>query len=245
MEEKLFDKLALLDRRHWMVYGKELFLKPYLSGKEDRKILDAGCGTGTMLEFLSEYGTVTGLDSSSYALRLAARLGKEKGVELKEGDVSAMPFPDGTFDVVTLLDVLYHRAVKDDDIVVKECARVLKKGGILIVIDSAFKFLKTTYDDEAHVARRYELKKMKEKLEHEGFLIKKASHIFFFIFPAVAVVRFINNSLKIRIKESDHMFKAGPFTNFIFRALMSLEAALLRVLDLPWGTSIFIVGTKR
>jgi ubiquinone/menaquinone biosynthesis C-methylase UbiE len=245
MERSLFDKLAALDRRHWMVYAKELFAAPYIGPREDARILDAGCGTGPMLAFFAEAGSVVGMDSSRYALSLArAGAPAGKAVTFVECDVARMPFPDGHFDAVALFDVLYHRAVEDDEDVIRECCRVLRRGGRLMVIDSAFKFLKTSYDEEAHVARRYRLAEMKRKFAKAGLRVKKASYIFFFIFPAVAAIRFLHNALRIRVKESEHMFRIDPLSNAVMRFVMRVEALMFRVADLPWGTSLFCVGVK-
>ena len=243
MERSLFDKLASLDERHWMVYAKKAFTAPYLGSRGGKRILDAGCGTGPMLRFFSGWGEVVGLDASAYALEHARR-SSAGAATLVEADVSKIPFPDRHFDVVTLYDVLYHRAVKDDENVLKECSRVLKDGGRLVIVDSAFKFLRTSYDDEAHVARRYTLAEMKEKLAKSGLKVKKASYIFFFVFPAVAALRFIHNALKVKVRESDHMFKVNALTNSLMRSLIWVESLAVRAAGLPFGTSLFCVGVK-
>lgn len=244
MERSLFDKLASLDDRHWMIYAKKVFTEPYLGRRGGKRILDAGCGTGSMLGYFSGWGEAVGLDSSSYALSLAKRSAGDADVTLVEADAAKIPFPDGHFDVVTLYDVLYHRAVKDEASVLKECVRVLKNGGRLIVVDSAFKFLRTSYDDEAHVARRYTLTEMRGKITKSGLKVRKSSYIFFFLFPVVAVLRYFHNVLNIRVKESDHMFRTNFATNSIMRSVMWLESAIVRFASLPCGTSLFCVGVK-
>lgn len=250
MENSLFDKIALMKEDYWMVYAKRSYVRPFLGEKRGQDILDAGCGTGFMLPYLARWGKVVGLDSSAYALSLARQGMANPGrpdsgrVSLVEADLSKIPFPDSRFDVVLACEVLYHRAVEDDERALRECARVLKKGGRLIVIDSAFKFLKASYDDEAHAARRYSLGEMSEKLARTGLEVRKASYIYFFIFPAVVVIRFFRKVLGLGFKESEHIFKMNRILNGAMRLLIWVESHVAGIAGLPFGTSVFCVGVK-
>jgi SAM-dependent methyltransferase len=95
-------------------------------------VLDAGCGTGIYTRRLLAAGaTVTGLDSDPQMLAVA-RL-KAPSATLLEGDVTALPFADGTFDLslaVTLLCFVEHpqRAVE-------ELVRVTRPGGRVVLAE--------------------------------------------------------------------------------------------------------------
>ena len=82
-------------------------------------ILDAGCGTGNNLHHLARYGRALGVDLSLQALAFC----RSRGVAAARAELSALPFPDGRFDCVTSLDVIYHRWVKDDAAAVREIGR--------------------------------------------------------------------------------------------------------------------------
>ncbi len=81
------------------------------------RVLDAGCGTGIYTRRLLAAGaTATGLDGDSQML--AAACLRAPSATLVEGDVTALPFADGTFDLslaVTLLCFVEHpqRAVEE------------------------------------------------------------------------------------------------------------------------------------
>lgn len=93
------------------------------------KILDVGCGAGFLTNKLAlEDFDITGVDLSQESLNVAQRFDTTKKVQYILSDARKLPFPDGTFDVVTTLDFLEH--VDDPELVVAECARVLKKGGL-------------------------------------------------------------------------------------------------------------------
>lgn len=92
------------------------------------RVLDACCGTGDLALAAQEAGgEVTGLDFSPAMLARARR--KSDAVSWVEGDVLATPFPDASFDVVTVGFGL--RNVEDLEAGLRELARVLRPGGRL------------------------------------------------------------------------------------------------------------------
>ena len=96
------------------------------------RVLDACCGTGDLaLADERAGGTVTGLDFSERMLERARR--KSVSVEWVQGDALALPFPDGSFDVVTV--GFGVRNVADLELGLAELRRVLRAGGRLGVLD--------------------------------------------------------------------------------------------------------------
>jgi ubiquinone/menaquinone biosynthesis C-methylase UbiE len=106
------------------------FLKNNLDAK--KKILDAGCGEGRFSKYFIEKGVnITSMDFSEEYVRLAKKkIGKGKFIV---GSVTKLPFKDKSFDYIFSVDVLQH--VPDLKKAIREFHRVLKKGGVLIVID--------------------------------------------------------------------------------------------------------------
>jgi SAM-dependent methyltransferase len=104
----------------------------------DRRILDAGCGSGPLSAALRDQGAiVTGVDTSAKMLELARRrLGD--GADLQVADLgSPLPFPDGAFDDAIASLVLHY--LEDWGPTLAELRRVLKPGGRLIVsVDHPF-----------------------------------------------------------------------------------------------------------
>ena len=103
-----------------------------LSGKS---VLDVGCGGGILAESMAARGArVTGIDLSQTAIGLAQKnfaLHGETAEELRVENGEALPYQDNAFDVVYGHGVIQYTA--DPARLVKECARVLRPGGRLVL----------------------------------------------------------------------------------------------------------------
>jgi ubiquinone/menaquinone biosynthesis C-methylase UbiE len=109
-----------------------------LQVQPDDRVLDVGCGPGVALGLVAERATsglVVGFDPSDEMLRQAAsrnesavRAGR---VELKRGEVSALPYPDGFFTRACAIHTLYFWPSIEDGL--RELHRVLGPNGLLIL----------------------------------------------------------------------------------------------------------------
>ncbi len=92
------------------------------------RVLDAGCGRGGVIELYAEkVGQAVGLDTDLTSLREHRCL-----KQLVVGSLATMPFPGGFFDVVLCSWVVEH--LEEPDAVFPEMARVLNKGGHLLLL---------------------------------------------------------------------------------------------------------------
>ena len=100
------------------------------------RVLDVACGTGDIAFAAAARGAkVTGLDLTQRMVDLARERNGACGVPVHflVGDMSALPFPDGAFDVVTTGYGI--RNVPEIPPAVREIARVLRPGGLLLSLD--------------------------------------------------------------------------------------------------------------
>lgn len=106
-----------------------------LPPEPDWSVLDVGCGTGTWLApYLKAGCTVSGVDVSPAMLKQAeARLGATADLRLIEG--GALPYEDGSFDLVLTSMVLHEVDASDRARFIDEMARVTKPDGRLLLID--------------------------------------------------------------------------------------------------------------
>lgn len=99
------------------------------------RAVDAGCGAGALTLALAPHvRKVIGVDADPELLEQARRLaaGREN-VEFVEGDITALPFERGSFDLTGTLRTLHH--ARRPELVVAELVRVTRLGGRILVID--------------------------------------------------------------------------------------------------------------
>ena len=127
----------------------------------DREILEAGCGTGLILDGLSRIARrAVGVDISAGMLEKA----RARGLEVLKGSVTDLPFADDSFDAVVSFKVLAH--VPDLRRALAECARVTRPGGTLVLefynrhslrylvkrLKPAHRVAEGTFDTQVHTA---------------------------------------------------------------------------------------------
>jgi len=111
-------------------------------------ILDVGCGGGrtvNKLAAIAAQGKVCGLDYSRESVAVASTINREwikmGRVEIREGAVSELPFPENMFDLVTAVET--HFWWSDLPVGMREILRVLKPGGTLVIIAEIYKQAQT------------------------------------------------------------------------------------------------------
>ncbi len=98
---------------------------PHARGKQ---VLEVGCGTGLVLSRIAPVASkVVGVDLSPGMLAKA----RARGLEVREGSATALPFEDASFDVVCSFKVLAH--VPDITTAMREVSRVLRPGGVALL----------------------------------------------------------------------------------------------------------------
>jgi SAM-dependent methyltransferase len=107
-------------------------------------ILDVGCGGGRTIQRLADQasdGKVFGIDYSPASVAASRRTNASAiaagRADVREGSVSALPFPDGMFDVVTAVETHYYWPHLEAD--AREVLRVLKPGGRFAIVAESYK----------------------------------------------------------------------------------------------------------
>jgi len=127
------------------------FLLPYI--EPGQTLLDCGCGPGQITIGLARAvspGQATGIDLDPAVLEQARRSAADAGVanvEYREAAVTALPFPDESFDVVYFHALLCHLPAPQDALA--EARRVLKRGGVVAVSEPDMASFQIATDDPA------------------------------------------------------------------------------------------------
>ncbi len=141
------------------------------AGIEKGTLLDIGAATGFFMSLAQEKGfEVSGIEVSDYA----AEKGRKKGLNIQTGELAL--FPQGTFDVVTMLDVIEH--TRNPKATLLEARRLLKIGGLLVInTPDAGSLVARTFGKRWHLIvppehlHYFSKKNMTEQLRQMGFEI--------------------------------------------------------------------------
>lgn len=140
MQNDPFTQFKAAQREGWALFGpvENLttpaagYLTDYAGIQPNQTVLDVGCGTGVVAVTAARKGAkVKGLDLSPVLLEKAnsnARLANVK-IDFVEGDVEALPYKDGEFDIV--LSQFGHMFAPRPSVAISEMLRVLRPGGVI------------------------------------------------------------------------------------------------------------------
>jgi SAM-dependent methyltransferase len=110
--------------------------KQLFQGRDQLRVLDCGCGEGLVVERINEVCSSSpeffGNDISKTLLEQAGRRLKEKRFYPVQSPAESLPFPDGQFDIVLSSHMIEH--THDPGLAMGEMVRVMKTGGILLLI---------------------------------------------------------------------------------------------------------------
>lgn len=243
MDPKEYELMFRVERIHWWYLGMQTITEKILDHLHlnDIAILDAGCGTGAaMTGYLSNYGTVTGVDLSPLALGFCK---KREANHLGCASVLDLPFAASTFDLVTSFDVLYENSVLDDKAAIQEFARVLRPGGRIFLRLPAYDWLRGQHDRVIHTARRYNRRQVVSILQDSGLDVELASYANMFLFPFALLKRMFEGTFPKHDPVSDLSFPTGPL-NTLLKKILSSEFPLISRQFVPFGLSVIAVARK-
>ena len=242
VDSAVYEELASVEGTHWWFQGRRRIMReivaryrPTAVAAGGATIVDIGCGTGEMVDMLTEFGRVTALDASPIAVgHCRARFGDR--VDVRLGRIPD-DLPSGAA-LVTAFDVVEH--LEDDATALAAIRASLAPGGRFICTVPAFPFLWSDHDVAHHHFRRYTRPVLRRRLEEAGFTVERLSYFNMFLFPAVAVVRLAQRLVPGRRGGSDAGLPS-PGVNRLLLALFSAERRLLQVTSLPVGISLLAV----
>jgi SAM-dependent methyltransferase len=192
--------------RHWWYRGRRRIVCEELAQLPTgptMRVLDAGCGSGRLLDELRDYGHVTGLDLNPDSVEIARSRGHE---DVVQGPVEQLPWPDETFDLVISLDMVEH--TPDDRVALRELRRVTKPGGLFLMTVPALRALWSSHDVFNNHFRRYDRRMMRALAADTGWSIERMTYFNSLLLPPAAAVRLLQ-----RVRHRDIIDGNGDISN--------------------------------
>jgi SAM-dependent methyltransferase len=224
----------------WYVALHTLIFKTLIKYKikSNAKIIDAGCGTGGLLEFLTQKGfsNLQGFDYSIDAVDFC----KKRGLDYCfQQDLNTWD-PDQKYDVIISNDVLYHKNILDDTKVLESFKNALTPGGLLILNLPAFELLKRKHDIVVETKKRYTIKSLNASTKNIGLTKLFISYRLPLLFLFISISKLIENITKKESKSD--LDSISSFMNSLLLKMNVLEnKLLLKGFKFPFGTSVFVV----
>ncbi len=231
-----YEYMAQVESRHWWFRARLAIVRSILRKHVSPGTgFDCSCGTGMTLAELHQW-VQFGADLNALALDHSKRRGHRF---LMRSDLTQLPLPDATFDLVTSLDTLEH--IENDETALSEIYRVLKPGGSVLMTVPAHPWMYSSHDRALQHVRRYRKQELREKVLGARFEIRVLRWINFLLFPPIALVRLLRGDDGETASDVDHVPPAPA--NWICYHTYALERWLPGVLA-PTGTSLLCLAVK-
>lgn len=241
MDETLYRKFFEVEKRHWWFVARSRIVLDLIHQRlripAGAAVLDIGCGTGAILQALSQRYNAIGLDQSPLAIQLCHQQGIKNALL---GGFDVLPDPNQRFDLIALLDVIEHL---DDDLgLLKACRERLSPRGSVIVTVPAWPSLWSKHDDLNHHRRRYRRQQLRDVLQCAGFEMPWISYYNTILFPLALMHRLLE---RLRPDRPDRALEIpSQGLNWALTAVFAAERRWLRFGRFPAGLSLIAVGRK-
>jgi SAM-dependent methyltransferase len=199
------------------------------------RLLEIGAGTGGNLAMLGRHGELCAMESDDFARQHAC---EASGLAVRAGHLpDAVPFADGSFDLVCLLDVLEH--IDDDCAALRRVRTLLRPGGRVLLTVPAYQWLYGAHDRAHHHRRRYSAREVRRKARQAGFEVQRCGYFNTLLLPLVVARRLGQRAGQAT--DSGDAALPGPALNRLLHAVFSSERWLVPRLLFPFGTSVLAV----
>ena len=239
MERHVYDRMAESDRDHWGFVGRRRILtalsERWRPKKGPLRILEIGCGTGSNIAMLQQFGTVDAVEPDDHARAFASQ---RTGVAVKGGYLPDVPLEDGYYDLIVLLDVLEH--IPDDKGALAALKAKLAPGGRLMLAVPAMPSLWSGHDVAHHHQRRYTAQMLEKVVEAAGFRTLRRTRFNAFLLPAIVGVRWLNRLLRREGGDADRI-PARPVNGLLTWLFGAERHVAVRGL-FPAGVSIALLA---
>jgi SAM-dependent methyltransferase len=241
--------MAAAEEQLWWYKSLHYLVFNYISNSFSENtinIVDAGCGTGGMLKYLSKngYKNIEGFDISLDALEICKS--KQLNVYLDSIINISAHYKPQSLDVIISNDTFYFINETERKLLIRDFYNLLKPNGLVILNLPALNAFRGIHDISVGVNYRFSKSDIKKMIGPSQFNIIRVTYWPFFLSPVIFITRFfqriklkINKNTKI---ESDLDLPSRRINNLLFK-LTRFENTVFK--NKPFGSSLFLVLKKR
>lgn len=241
MEPDEYARIAAAEDDHWWYRNTRALMRAWLAPwlGTDQRILDAGCGPGGNGAWLADHGDVVGVDLAPEALEFARA--RRRPLTPVRASIAALPFAESSFDVV--VEVTVVACVADDAAAVRELARVLRPGGVLLLFEPAFAALLRAHDKTVHNLNRFRRSALRALAQRAGLHVELSTYAYSFLMPPAYGL-----SLADRVRNKPPHETGSDiekrWLDRLFSPLAGAERRWLAGHTVPFGTSAVVIATR-
>ncbi|MBI3838534.1 MAG: class I SAM-dependent methyltransferase [Planctomycetia bacterium] len=257
MQSNAYLALAATEDHGWYYQARiqavHTLVRKFLPRSWGLDILDVGCGTGGTSHALEKLGRVTGLEPNALAIGLLQA--KYPTLNVVQGTIAQLPglVQQSSYDLATVMGVLYHRNVADPGSALRNISAALKPDGWIIWNEAAYPFLARKHDRFVQSQRRFYPREMRGLLEEAGFEVQFGSHLLAWAFPIGVALAAAHQARKLvsailPLKPDRDPADDRPLPAFLNSALRRVTYwewhASLKRLKFPFGISYLVIARK-
>lgn len=206
---------------------------------------EVGAGNGCVAAYLQRRGVAV---AAIEPIAAGARNSRRRGIDAVIcGRFEELKLPTGSLPAIGCFDVLEH--IEKPEVLVREFARVLEPGGLLVATVPALNWLWSKADTISGHFRRYSRRSFRQLGASEGFQVEAADYFMMSLVAPMFCMRTLptllsrrgceKESLQRQMKDTGNRRTRSPI-EFLLRS----ESALARIVPLPLGTSVIGVFRK-
>ncbi len=212
------------------------------------KVLDAGCGTGGMLDVLKRNGftNISGFDYNPHAVEFT----NLRGFAVDQINILKVSehFKADSYDVIVCNDVMYQFEETEIIDILNQLLSLLKPNGVLITNNNAFEIFRGTHDIAVGSKKRFQLSDFKSYIDGSNVSILNYSYWSFFLSPLILVIRLIQKlQLKLNLVDLENIKSdvalPSKFMNSLFYNVVKIEDKISNFY--PFGSSMLLIFRRK
>jgi len=222
---------------HWYYRSKAAAILHYLRGRNPRRILDVGAGSGFFTKYLLEHSSAESAVcvDTGYAADREERF-CDKPLAYRR------TIEKDPADLVLFMDVLEH--VEDDTGLLVSYAERVAPGATFLITVPAFQWMWSEHDVFLEHRRRYTIRQLENAIARAGLDVVRSSYYFGFVFPIAAALRIGGRMFKRQDAEpKSQLSRQGWAANAVLNGLCKAELPLV-----PWnrlaGLSVLCLAAR-